>query len=135
VPANLRCGRPEREAPAGEEQDWAPLSYTFAGIWELQPHWLEENLGRVQVVDVREPEEFTGELGHVGGALLVPLDALERRLPKLVGYVDRDVVLVCRAGARSGSAAAMLRRAGFRRVHNLDGGMLAWHAAGLPVQR
>lgn len=87
------------------------------------------------VLDVREPEEFTGELGHVAGSLLVPLDALERRLPKLAGYVDRDVVVVCRAGARSATAAAMLELAGFRRVANLGGGMLAWRAAGLPVQR
>jgi glyoxylase-like metal-dependent hydrolase (beta-lactamase superfamily II)/rhodanese-related sulfurtransferase len=87
------------------------------------------------LVDVREPEEFVGELGHISGALLVPLDALEHRLPKLVGYADHEVVTVCRAGARSATAAAILRRAGFRRVHNLSGGMLAWNAAGLPVQR
>ena len=87
------------------------------------------------LLDVREPEEFVGELGHIRGALLVPLDALERRLPKLAGYVERDVVVVCRAGARSASAGAILRNAGFRRVINLEGGMLAWVAAGLPVQR
>ena len=87
------------------------------------------------LLDVREPEEFVGDLGHVQGSLLVPLDALERRLPKLAGYVERDVVVVCRAGARSASAGAILRRAGFQRVYNLTGGMLAWHAAGLPVQR
>jgi rhodanese-related sulfurtransferase len=67
--------------------------------------------------------------------LLVPLDALERRLPKLAGYVDRDLVVICRAGARSASAGAILRRAGFQRVINLEGGMLAWVEAGLPVQR
>ena len=87
------------------------------------------------VLDVREPEEFTGDLGHVAGALLVPLDALERRLPKLAGYVDRDVVVVCRAGARSATAGAILQCAGFRRVANLAGGMLAWSEAKLPVQR
>jgi sulfur dioxygenase len=87
------------------------------------------------VVDVREPEEFVGELGHISGALLVPLDALEHRLPKLVGYADRHVVAVCRAGARSATAAAMLRRAGFGHVYNLAGGMLAWNATGLPIQR
>jgi rhodanese-related sulfurtransferase len=87
------------------------------------------------LLDVREPEEFVGELGHIRGALLVPLDALERRLPKLAGYVERDVVVVCRAGARSASAGAILRKAGFRRVINLEGGMLAWVAARLPVQR
>jgi glyoxylase-like metal-dependent hydrolase (beta-lactamase superfamily II)/rhodanese-related sulfurtransferase len=90
---------------------------------------------RPLVLDVREPEEFVGELGHVEGALLVPLDALERRLPKLVGYLDREVVVVCRAGARSASAAAILRRAGFKHVANLAGGMLAWTDAGLVVQR
>ncbi len=87
------------------------------------------------LLDVREPEEFVGELGHVAGSYLVPLDALEHRLPKLAGYVDRDLVVVCRAGARSASAGAILERAGFHRVFNLTGGMLAWHAAGLPVQR
>jgi sulfur dioxygenase len=87
------------------------------------------------LLDVREPEEFVGELGHIEGALLVPLDALDRRLPKLAGYVDRDVIVVCRAGARSASAGAILRRAGFQRVINLQGGMLAWAEAGLPVQR
>jgi glyoxylase-like metal-dependent hydrolase (beta-lactamase superfamily II)/rhodanese-related sulfurtransferase len=87
------------------------------------------------LIDVREPEEFVGELGHVAGALLIPVDALERRLPKLAGYVDHEIVVVCRAGARSASGAAMLRRAGFRHVSNLKGGMLAWAEASLPVQR
>jgi glyoxylase-like metal-dependent hydrolase (beta-lactamase superfamily II)/rhodanese-related sulfurtransferase len=87
------------------------------------------------VIDVREPEEFVSDLGHIEGALLVPMDALMRRLPKLAGYTDRDLVVVCRAGARSRSGAAVLRTAGFRRVRNLEGGMLAWVEAGLPVAR
>jgi sulfur dioxygenase len=87
------------------------------------------------LLDVREPEEFVGELGHVEGSLLVPMDALEHRLPKLAGYVEREVIVVCRAGARSASAGAILERAGFHKVKNLRGGMLAWAAAGLPVQR
>lgn len=87
------------------------------------------------VVDVREPEEFVGELGHIEGALPIPLDSLQKRLPKLTGYVDRDLVVVCRAGARSASACAMLVQAGFPKVSNLEGGMLAWVEAGMPVQR
>jgi sulfur dioxygenase len=87
------------------------------------------------LVDMREPEEFVGDLGHIPGSLPVPMDALERRLPKLAGYVDREIVVVCRAGARSASAGAILKHAGFRRVFNLEGGMLAWAAAGLPVAR
>jgi len=104
----------------------------------LDPQEVATRLGTSSpplLVDVREPEEFVSELGHVRGALLVPLDALEHRLPKLAGYADREVVVVCRAGARSASAGAMLRRAGFARVFNLRGGMLAWAAANLPVER
>jgi glyoxylase-like metal-dependent hydrolase (beta-lactamase superfamily II)/rhodanese-related sulfurtransferase len=86
------------------------------------------------VLDVREPEEFTGALGHIRGALPVPLDALAQRLPKLVGYSDLEIVVVCRAGARSASAAVVLKGAGFKDVKNLDGGMLAWVEAGLPVE-
>ena len=58
VPANLRCGRPAVTAPAAGDPDWAPLAFTFAGFWEIQPHWVEEHLRDVQVVDVREPDEF-----------------------------------------------------------------------------
>lgn len=87
------------------------------------------------VVDVREPEEFVGELGHIEGALLVPMDSLQPRLPKLSGYIDQPVVVVCRAGARSASASAILLKSGFGDVKNLAGGMLAWAEAGLPVQR
>ena len=87
------------------------------------------------VIDVREPEEFVGDLGHIEGALLVPLDVLERRLPKLHGYADRELCVVCRAGARSASACAMLSRAGFGHVVNLTGGMLAWNERRLDTQR
>ncbi len=86
------------------------------------------------VLDVREPEEFVGELGHVAGALHVPLDVLERRLPKLAGYLGHELVVVCRSGARSATAGAILRQAGFGQVRNLAGGMLAWNARRLPVE-
>ena len=115
-----------------------PLVADMAALHQLTPGEVEARLGGGApplLLDVREPEEFVGDLGHISGALLVPLDALERRLPKLVGYADRDVVVVCRAGARSASAGAILERGGFRHVYNLGGGMLAWVAAGLPVQR
>src|SRR6185437_9663270 len=75
VPANLRCGRPENEnevAPpadaAGLDPNWAPLRYSFAGVWEIEPHGLEEHANEVQILDVRESEEFTGPLGHIRGA-------------------------------------------------------------------
>ena len=132
VPANLRCGRPDREEAPAAAQDWAPLSYTFAGIWELQPNWLEENLDRVQIVDVRELDEFTGALGHIAGAQLIPLGSLTRRFAEI--GKDKPVAMVCRSGARSAQATVLLRNAGFEKVANLSGGMLRWRGQHFPVE-
>ncbi len=131
VPANLRCGRPEREDTAPAEQDWAQLSYTFAGIWEIPPNGLEEILDRVQIVDVREPEEFSGAFGHIAGAKLIPLGSLKSQIELLSR--DKPIVTVCRSGARSAQATVLLRNAGFTRVANLAGGMLRWRAQRYPV--
>ena len=129
VPANLKVGKPEKTTSL--EPDWAPLTYTFAGIWEVQPHWLEENFGQVQIVDVRELDEFNGPLGHVTGAKLIPLGSLMNR----VSEIDKrkPVVVVCRSGARSAQATVMLGKAGFDKVANLSGGMLRWRAQRFPV--
>lgn len=131
VPANLKCGIPD-EPLQGRDPYWAPLTYSFAGIWEVQPSWLEEHLDRVQVIDVREPHEFTGPLGRIPGAILIPLGALGQRsheIPK-----DKPVVTVCRAGGRSAQATNILRQAGFQDVANLPGGMLRWRAEGCIVE-
>jgi sulfur dioxygenase len=124
VPANLKCGRPEKVTTL--DPDWAPLTYTFAGIWEVQPHWLEEHLREVQIVDVREPAEYNGPLGHVPGARLIPLGALTARANELTKTAP--TVTVCRSGARSAQATVILGKCGFEKVANLSGGMLRWRA-------
>ncbi len=133
VPANLRCGRPEKDDMTDTaDTDWAPLAMTFAGIWELQPDWVAENPGRAQVLDVREPNEFTGALGHIAGAKLIPLGSLLSSTEQL--SKEQPVVVVCRSGARSAQATVMLKNAGFAKVANLAGGMLRWRAQHLPVE-
>jgi sulfur dioxygenase len=129
VPANLKCGKPEKTTSL--DPDWAPLLYTFAGIWEVQPNWLEENNRDVQIVDVREPDEFNGPLGHVPGAKLIPLGSLVNRISEI--EKGRPVVVVCRSGARSAQATLMLGKAGFEKVANLSGGMLRWRSQRFPV--
>jgi sulfur dioxygenase len=124
VPANQRCGRPDRPLP--KDPEWAPLTYTFAGIWEVEPRWLEEHLRDVQIVDVREPAEFTGPLGHVSGARLMPLGQLATMASSLSR--EKPVVTICRSGARSAQATVMLGKQGFDKVANLAGGMLRWRA-------
>lgn len=132
VPANLRCGRPEHDISAESEPDWAPLTYTFAGIWEIEPRPLEDRLAEVQIIDVREPEEFQGPLGHIHAAKLIPLGELSARTEEISR--DRPIVTVCRAGGRSAHATVILRRAGFEKVANLTGGMIRWHAERCPVE-
>ncbi len=134
MPANLKCGKPDKPTTPGPENDtnWAQLTYTFAGIWEVQPNWLEEHLREVQIVDVREPDEFNGPLGHVPGAKLIPLG----KLSDGINSIDKTkpVVVVCRSGARSAQATLMLGKAGFEKVANLSGGMLRWRTQRFHVE-
>ena len=132
VPANLRCGRPEDGDIPEDEPVWANLSYTFAGIPEVQPHWLEEHLSVTQILDVRETDEFDGPLGQIPGAKLIPLGDLAKRTEEL--DKERPIVTVCRAGGRSAQATIILRRAGFSKLANLAGGMLRWRAEHCPVE-
>jgi sulfur dioxygenase len=132
VPANLKCGRPTTDVDAAADPQWAALRYSFAGIWEIDPHGLEEQASAMQILDVREPEEFSGPLGHIHGAVLIPLGVLADRARELAH--DRPIVAVCRAGSRSAQATVILREAGFNDVANLAGGMLRWRAEGHPVE-
>jgi rhodanese-related sulfurtransferase len=88
---------------------------------------------RRRVVDVREAHEFTGELGHIAGAKLVPLSTVTREAQAWDHH--EEIVLVCRSGGRSGFAARELKALGFPRVINVVGGMLAWNEAKLPVEK
>ena len=85
--------------------------------------------GDVQLVDVRTPAEH--EAGHIAGDRLIELTQLAAE----VGTLDRGrpVILYCRSGGRSAMATEALLEAGFD-AHNMLGGMLDWHAAGLPME-
>ena len=132
VPANLRCGKPEQELSITHDPGWAPLHFNFAGLWEIQPSALEEYTGPLQVLDVREPDEFLGPLGHIVGAIPIPLGELAARSGELSR--DRPIVAVCRAGSRSAQAVNLLKAVGFTDIANLAGGMLRWRAEGHAVE-
>jgi sulfur dioxygenase len=86
------------------------------------------------VIDVREEAEFRGELGHVPGATLIPLRMLAARAAEFEQRKEARIVVVCRSGVRSSTAAAILTSLGFEDVSNLKGGMLAWRDVGLPAE-
>ena len=132
VPANMRCGEPEDSASPPNDPSWAPLTFRFSGVWEIEPLDLLERAEGLQIIDVREPREFIDVLGHIRGARLLPLSQLMDR----IGEIDKQgpVVAVCRSGARSAQATVLLKKAGFPKVANLAGGMLRWQAESLPVE-
>jgi len=106
-------------------------------VRQIPPRVLNELLARRPgplVIDVREDSEFHGPLGHLPGAILIPLRSLAGRASELGGAKDAPAVVVCRSGVRSSTAAAILTSLGFEDVYNLKGGMLAWHDLGLPVE-
>jgi rhodanese-related sulfurtransferase len=97
---------------------------------DYSPHQVAElhERGEIQLIDVRQPEEH--QAGRIAGGRLVEL----AQLPAEVDTIDRDrpVVFYCRSGSRSAMATQAFRGAGFD-AYNLAGGLLEWHAAGLPL--
>lgn len=81
------------------------------------------------LLDVREDDEW--DAGHAPGASHLPMMDIPARLRDVPR--DRDVVVVCRVGGRSGQVVNYLRRLGFENVSNLEGGMISWAASGRPM--
>lgn len=79
------------------------------------------------VIDVREPDEFQGPLGHIQGAQNIPLNRVQLA-PENLAREERPVVMVCHTDRRSAAAAQVVVRAGGRDVSVLRGGMVAWRA-------
>lgn len=99
----------------------------------LSPAQYQAEFGQTKashlLVDVRTPSEFRE--GHIAGAVNIDLQQLSRRLGELPH--DKPVVLYCRSGSRSATAANLLARAGYDNVYDL-GGVIAWRAQGLPLR-
>jgi phage shock protein E len=102
-----------------------PLNVDVATVRALQ--------GRddVVLIDVREPEEYAA--GHIPGVRLIPMGEVPSRLSEIP--TDKTVIVTCRSGNRSGQITDFLRRNGFTRIHNMQGGILAWQRAGYPVEK
>jgi rhodanese-related sulfurtransferase len=129
VPAG--CGGSSTAAPA----DTSTSAASASKVTLLTPVRAQELIadGGVQVLDVRTPEEFAA--GHVRGATLI--DFYEPDFAERIAQLDRDAayVVYCRSGNRSGQATALMAKQGFTAVSDVDGGVVAWTAAGLPLER
>lgn len=103
---------------------------------QVQPEavqaWVTAASG-IRVVDVRDAEELTGELGHIEGVEHVPLAELEQA--SAAWDKQTPVVVVCKSGKRSSAAAAQLKAQGFTHVGFMEGGMQRWNEEGRAVVR
>lgn len=101
----------------------------------IDPQGATELINREEavVIDVRPVADFAQ--GHILHSLNLPMNGFKNQLQQLKKYQDRPIIVSCRSGAQSNQACSQLRKAGFDKVYNLRGGILAWQNANLPVSR
>lgn len=110
-------------------------TYIRDGIPEIDVDEVHKHGKQLSLVDVRRPDEFNNELGHVAGSVLITLG------PDLQNYIEsikdpqQVIIFICRSGNRSGTATLMARDLGLKQVYNMTGGMIRWNDFGLPVVR
>ena len=114
---------------------WTELSRLTRGFKALRPAELTTLINREDalLVDLSPAGDF--EKGHIAGARNIAPGQFDPEHKQLAKARDLPVVVTCRSGQASLAAAARLRKAGFTRVHWLDGGIAAWQQANLPLVR
>lgn len=106
---------------------------TINGVAEITSEQLFPVMKQVKLIDVRRPEEYQDELGHIPGSRLVTLG------PELVQFLEgedrnEEVVFICRSGIRSREACLFSQRLGFKSPINLQGGMISWNEYKFPTE-
>ncbi|HSS26501.1 MAG TPA: rhodanese-like domain-containing protein [Usitatibacter sp.] len=91
------------------------------------------NQGTTLVLDVRDAQDFAS--GHLPRARHIPVADLSNRMSEIEKYKEKPVLVTCMKGNRSATAAKLLRRAGFKSVFHLKGGLAAWQQACLPLEK
>ena len=84
------------------------------------------------IIDVRSQSEW--EQQHIPGAIHIPLSDLDDRMGELKAFEDKQLIMQCAVGGRSSQAVEILQQAGFSNVSNMNGGIVAWRKANLPVE-
>jgi rhodanese-related sulfurtransferase len=108
-----------------------------ADVIDVKPETVLERSAKkdksLVILDVRTPEEFAE--GHVPGAINISHDKLQDRIGELMSAKDKDIVLYCRSGRRTGLAADTLKAAGFEKLYHIEGDMQKWTEAKRPTEK
>ena len=94
---------------------------------------LMANTKKLQLVDVRTPEEF--QAGHITDAVMIDFKSADFREKVKSLKKRKPVAVYCKSGNRSGQAFAILQEMGFRKIYDLEGGITAWQQAGKEVKK
>ena len=124
-------GQTETAAPASAAEVELGEMLDLADTVDVQTVASIKDREDVIVLDVREQWEY--DEGHIPGVTLIPLGEVANRLAEIP--TDKEVIVTCRSGNRSSQITDFLRQQGFDNVHNMDGGILAWEAAGYDVEQ
>lgn len=127
VPANLHCGIVPAISMSGEplpERGWAAIERTPEGVPEVTTTWVEDNMGAIRMVDVREFDEAQAD-GMIEGVEVIPMGTVDQA--SKAWDKEEPVITICRSGRRSGRVALDLEKLGFKRIASMRGGMVAWH--------
>ncbi|MHC4252690.1 MAG: MBL fold metallo-hydrolase [Planctomycetota bacterium] len=136
--ANYACARDPKAAwipvdsPACEIKGTLEVGVNDVQVSSIPPDVLRQRLTSETppvLIDVREESELLGDLGHIDGIVHIPIGSLAKRLPEVEKHADREIVTICRSGARAHTAAQILKKAGMPGVSVLAGGMTAWRSA------
>ncbi len=114
---------------------WGPLTQLLHGVQHVTTAEAIRLLNHEKgvLVDVREPDEFRG--GHIPHAVNLPLSGLAGGLKQIEKHKARPLIICCRTSQRSARAAVAMRKHGFASVQVLAGGITAWQAENLPVEK
>jgi glyoxylase-like metal-dependent hydrolase (beta-lactamase superfamily II)/rhodanese-related sulfurtransferase len=147
VMANLNLPLPERiqevlqinQSEIDDDRIKFPLIAELNQVLQMEPesvkNRIDEANGATVMIDVRELHEFNGDLGHIKNSRLMPLADIPSHLEVLEAFKEKEIILICRSGVRSTTAAAILKGLGFPNVKNMKDGMLKWNELGYPVER
>lgn len=103
----------------------------FEAVFDVTPQEVKDFASELTLIDVRQPEEYTGELGHIAGSQLIVLNELPDKLNTIPK--DKPIVFICRSGMRSAQACQYAHSKGFSQTFNMLGGMLAWNQLAFPT--
>jgi len=114
---------------------WTELRRFTKGYQELTPAEVVRlmNQGDTLLLDVREDSELAQ--GKIAGAKHIPLKNVVKRVSEVEKDKEKNVVVYCRVGNRSGLACSQLLKHGFEKVYNLKGGITAWQSDNLPTSK